>query len=173
MTRRVLLLLVVMLGCAPRHLPVAMRAPNPNGCYVMLFEQPEFKGVGDLLNGPGKWPNLETMNETNYRWTDRLRSLRIVPTEIVKLYANPVSRPVAEFRRRSRLCELKPGISASVQSLTIALLSNSDGLTCGLSTVDHPSTVRSGRTQCTELKKDGSDVTRRYRFGMTNRRARY
>jgi hypothetical protein len=99
-----------------------MRAPNPNGCYVMLFERPEFTGASDLLNGPGKWPNLEGLHETNHgRWRDRLRSLRIGPNATVTVFTQPQFRGHSqEYRAGADHPNLRPDISAHVQSLTIA-----------------------------------------------------
>jgi hypothetical protein len=50
-------LCVGSIACGSRPLPMSMRAPNPNGCYVMVFEEPAFKSSSDvsmvLVDGHG------------------------------------------------------------------------------------------------------------------------
>jgi hypothetical protein len=42
-----------------------MRAPHPNGCYVMIFDAPSFRANADVLNGPGRWASLNELRDTN------------------------------------------------------------------------------------------------------------
>jgi hypothetical protein len=57
--RLLILMAAVVTSCARPPMRVGLPAPNPNGCYVMMYERPEFQGVGDVLNGPGRWATLE------------------------------------------------------------------------------------------------------------------
>ena len=76
--RVLIVTLIASSGCArPAALSVPLPAPNPNGCYVMVFEQPEFSGSGDVLNCPWKWASLDGLRKTNHDgWRNRIRSLR-------------------------------------------------------------------------------------------------
>ena len=96
--------------------------PNPNGCYVVLFERPDFKGLNDLLNGPRKWRSLDIIPEANHsRWTNRLRSLRLGPTAVVTVFTQPDFRGQGrEYRAGTDHVSLPPEVSAKIQSLTIA-----------------------------------------------------
>src|SRR5205809_666282 len=41
-------------ACAHPVTHPRLRAPNPNGCYAIVFEEPSFGGAGDVLNGPAR-----------------------------------------------------------------------------------------------------------------------
>jgi hypothetical protein len=50
-----ILILVVLAGCAPRVTSSAVQAPNPNGCYVFVYENPDFSGARSVFNGPRRF----------------------------------------------------------------------------------------------------------------------
>jgi len=58
--RFAILFLIAAAACtlAPAH--VSLPAPNPNGCYVIVHDRADFGGIGDVFNGPGRWPRLPT-----------------------------------------------------------------------------------------------------------------
>jgi hypothetical protein len=111
----------LLLACASATPHIQMHSPNPNGCYVMLFDQPGFNGAADLLNGPGKWPSLEKLRETNHvRWTNRIRSLRVGPAATVAAFAQPEFRGQAqEYHAGSEYATLTAELSGRTQSLTL------------------------------------------------------
>ncbi len=110
------------LACGSAPPRISMRAPNPNGCYVMIFEQPGFESAGDVLNGPGKWPSLETLRETNHsRWTNRIRSLRVGPAATVTAFTQPKFAGQSEqYPAGTAHPMLTPPFSTTIQSLEIA-----------------------------------------------------
>jgi hypothetical protein len=60
MRLRLLLLLVAVGACAERASRVAtsISAPNPDGCYVQVWDAPNYRGEMDYFNGPGQYPDL-------------------------------------------------------------------------------------------------------------------
>ncbi len=111
-------------GCAS-HLPrMAVRAPNPNGCYVMFFQAPAFRHAADVLNGPGNWPTLNGLPDTNNRrWANQIRSIRVGSDARLTVFSEPGFKgPAGEFDRGSEHADLAPDISANIESLK---------LTCG------------------------------------------
>ena len=61
---------------APPH--AAASGPNPNGCYVQVFDMNRFAGVSDILNGPMRYATLTTL-PNGARWSKRIRSVRMGP----------------------------------------------------------------------------------------------
>ena len=119
--RFVVLVLVGAAGCA-RPLFVGLPAPNPNDCYVTVYDRPEFRGIGDVLNGPGRWPTLEGLRQTNEEnWRNRIRSIDVGPVATVTGYTDAVFSGVSRrFAPKSRLGGLDSEISARVESLDLA-----------------------------------------------------
>jgi hypothetical protein len=59
------LMLIGLIGCAHPSITADLRAPNPNGCYAIVYERPDYKGAGHVLNGPLRLPTLERLSPTN------------------------------------------------------------------------------------------------------------
>lgn len=94
--RLIFVALVLDAGCARPSQYMGLPAPNPNGCYVAVFEEPSFRGIGDVFNGPGRWPRLNAMREVNPNgWSNRIRSLRVGAAARVAVYTEN------EFKGRS------------------------------------------------------------------------
>ena len=83
------LILMTASGCG--HPPVIpLHAPNPNGCYVILYAEPKFAGQADLVNGPFRWAKLDHLSQTNIEnWDNRIRSLRLGSAATLKAYTKP------------------------------------------------------------------------------------
>lgn len=72
------LILVVLAGAMPRVGASVVQAPDPNGCYVFVYEQPEFSGARYVLNGPRRFRTLNsTLGAGEPGWNNRIRSLRV------------------------------------------------------------------------------------------------
>jgi hypothetical protein len=119
--------LLVLTGCAQPVPYRGLRAPNPNGCYAIVYEQPSFGGAGDVLNGPARLPGLEQVPETNHtNWRRRIRSLRVGGAAAVTAYVD------AAFKGRSQQFgpgtehpQLDPALSARIQSLDLTCVERS------------------------------------------------
>ena len=115
--------LVVLAGCAsqPARIGLGLPAPNPNGCYVFAYDKPDWQGAGVVLNGPGRWPNLERLRLDQEDWRNRIRSLDVGPTATVTVYTDAVYTGVSRrFAPKSRPARLESEISAQIESLDIA-----------------------------------------------------
>jgi|SRR5436190_769863 len=118
-------------ACAHPVTHPRLRAPNPNGCYAIVFEEPSFGGAGDVLNGPARLNGLDQVPETNQgNWRRRIRSLRVGRAAAVTAYVDTAfKRKSQHFAPGTEHPQLDPAILARFQSLE---------LTC----VDRPSVRR-------------------------------
>jgi hypothetical protein len=121
-TTIVLALVLAGIACASSTPRVAMRAPNPNGCYVMLFQERGFQSDADVLNGPGRWATLDELPETNHmRWANRIRSLRAGGKAAVTVYADPHFRGyVQQLHTGAESPDVGPELADNIESLEIA-----------------------------------------------------
>ena len=122
------LLLIAVWGC--RHPPAhtSLRAPNPNGCYVVLYAEPKFAGQADLVNGPFRWGTLDHRSETNTaNWHNRIRSLRLGSTATLKAYTKPdFTGDMRQFAPGTAHPSLD-ALSGHVQSLDLVCPSGGSG----------------------------------------------
>jgi hypothetical protein len=115
------------ISCGSSQLPpMHMRAPNPNGCYVMLFEQPSFAGSEDVLNGPRRWPDLRAVQDTNYPdWTNRIRSLKTGPAATVTAFTEARFGGLSErYPAGTDHAALRPEFSEKIASIDVACVPN-------------------------------------------------
>jgi hypothetical protein len=64
-----------------------MTAPNPSGCYVKVFDEPQLRGAADFLNGPMRYSTLARLaNRAN--WANRIRSLEVGPGATATAWAD-------------------------------------------------------------------------------------
>jgi hypothetical protein len=108
-------------GCGARQVDVAPRAPNPNGCYALIFDQPAFRGTGDVINGPARWSILTGIPEAQQAtWDDRIRSLRIGAAAILTVYAEREFKGKArEFTAGTALPQMDSALSSTIKSLAL------------------------------------------------------
>jgi hypothetical protein len=114
--------MVVVAGCASTPPEVGFRtpAPNPNGCYVFVYERPEWQGERVVLNGPDKWSNLERVLLNDQDWRDRIRSLDVGPAATVTVYTDLKFMGLSRrFGPGSRPARLDGEISARIESLDL------------------------------------------------------
>ena len=92
--------------------------PHPDGCYVIVYEQPEFMGAGEYINGPSKYATLADL-PFRANWRRRIRSAHVGPTASVILWDNEqfqgVSRRLLAQAKHAVLDEL----SGRVESLVV------------------------------------------------------
>ena len=88
MTKRVLIVfLIAAAACTQPPALVSLPAPNPSGCYVRVHDRTDFGGIGDVFNGPGRWPRLEGLVNTNEeRWRNRVQSLHVGSAATLTVY---------------------------------------------------------------------------------------
>ena len=119
--------LLVLAGCAskPSREGLGLPAPNPNGCYVFVYDRPEWQGVGAVLNGPDKWSNLERLLLNDEDWRNRIRSIDVGPAATVTVYTDAAFTGMSRrFGPRSKAARLDGEINARIESLEIGCQAN-------------------------------------------------
>jgi hypothetical protein len=114
--------LVVLAGCAstPSQVSYSPPAPNPNGCYVFVFERPEWQGARVMLNGPDKRWNLERLLLNEEDWRNRIRSVDVGPAAMLTVYTDLQFKGASRrFGPGSRAGRLDGDINARIESLEL------------------------------------------------------
>ena len=88
--RRLLLMVVALVSCAPTVTRSVVLAPNPNGCYVIVYDQAGFSGARQVVNGPARLSTLKlTSTGVDSDWSNRIRSLRVGEAATLTIYTDP------------------------------------------------------------------------------------
>jgi Beta/Gamma crystallin len=101
--------LVVLAGCArePRRFGLGVPAPNPNGCYVFVYDRPDWQGAGVVLNGPARCRSWMDSLANQENWRNRIRSVDVGPAATVTVYTDAAfqgaSRRLAPNSKHPRL----------------------------------------------------------------------
>jgi hypothetical protein len=75
-------------ACAPSLVShLAMTAPNPIGCYVKVYDEAQFRGAADFVNGPMRYSTLTAMPNAA-RWSKRIRSAQVGPAATVTVWTD-------------------------------------------------------------------------------------
>jgi len=114
--------LVVLAGCAstPSQVSYSLPAPNPNGCYVFVFDRPEWQGARVLLNGPDKRWNLERLLLNEEDWRNRIRSIDVGPAATLSVFTDLRFTGVSRrFGPGSKAARLDADINARIESLEL------------------------------------------------------
>jgi hypothetical protein len=121
MLRLTLLTLAATASCARAPVNDWPAAPNPNGCYVMVFEQPAFVGIRDVWNGPGRWPTLDGLRRTRREgWSDQIRSLRVGPGATITAFTNTDFKGDSrQFAANTDHPQLDSAVSGRIESLQV------------------------------------------------------
>jgi hypothetical protein len=131
--RAVLLLLVgfALDGCASRPATAPARQtettmPNPDGCFVQVWDQPDFRGVFDYINGPQHHPSLRDMPGGRV-WSNRIHSAKVGPDATVILYVDENARGASiTLRTDTEYRTLPLALRGTAESLTVACASKPD-----------------------------------------------
>ena len=93
--------------------------PNPDGCYVQVWDAPKHTGIADYINGPQSYPNLRSMaNQRN--WNERIASLRVGPNAKATAFADENFRGGAyELPARTTVSALPETMTRRISSLRI------------------------------------------------------
>src|SRR5262245_10756126 len=115
------ILILMTASCAPNAPDVTLRAPNPNGCYVVVYERAQFEGAADLLNGPVSFATLKAVPQANHgNWHNRIRSVRVGPAATVTMYRGAsFSDHSARFRASTEHPAIDDNLAGHVQSLVL------------------------------------------------------
>ena len=119
----VVVVMIAIAGCAhePRRSGLGVSAPNPNGCYVFLYDRSDWQGAGVVLNGPARWPKLEGLQTNQGNWRNRIRSVDVGPAATVTVYTDAAfSGLTRRFAPNSKQPRLDSEVSARIESLELA-----------------------------------------------------
>jgi hypothetical protein len=61
------------------------RPPDPAGCYVRVFDAPDYRGGEEYINGPVRLEQLTGL-PGGKSWDDRIRSMRVGPAADVTVW---------------------------------------------------------------------------------------
>jgi hypothetical protein len=96
-----------------------MTAPNPNGCYVKVFDQPQLRGAADFLNGPMRYSTLERLGN-GANWANRIRSLEVGPGATATAWAEVnYAGTSMELRVDTRYPTLPQALVGTIKSLDV------------------------------------------------------
>jgi hypothetical protein len=114
----------MLAGCATEPVLGGLggNAPNPNGCYVFLYDQENWRGQRVVLNGPGKWQSVERLRRNdNKDWRNNIRSIEIGASATVTVYTELNYRGVAQqFGPASDPARFIGSLSAGIESLALS-----------------------------------------------------
>ena len=118
------LALVLVSGCAhdaTRTSDVFNRTmPNPEGCFLQVWDGSQYGGVSDFINGPREYPNLREM-PNNRTWRNRIASLRVGPQANATAFTDENFQGTRmTFEADTNHALLPENVSAQIESLRIA-----------------------------------------------------
>lgn len=113
-------------SCTPTVHNIGLRAPNPNGCYAVVYDQDQFEGAADLFNGPARFASLKSLSQANYaNWHNRIHSIRVGPAATVTMYEGPsFTGSSTQFAASTEHAAIAPRLSGRVQSFELACLNS-------------------------------------------------
>ena len=93
--------------------------PNPDGCYVQVWDGPKYTGRVDYINGPLSYTHLRNMpNQRN--WNRRIVSVRVGPNAIATAFPEENFRGGAyELPPRATFVTLPDTMTRGISSLRI------------------------------------------------------
>jgi Peptidase inhibitor family I36 len=114
----------MLAGCAKEPVLGGLggNAPNPNGCYVFLYDQENWRGKRVVLNGPGKWQSVERLQRNDDKdWRKNIRSIEIGSSATVTLYTEQNYSGVSQqFGPASDQARFNGSLSAGIESLALS-----------------------------------------------------
>jgi hypothetical protein len=113
-------------GCAkaPVLEGIGGPAPNPNGCYVFVYDRADWRGERAVLNGPGKWWSVERLRLDDKNWRNEIRSIEVGPGATVTLFTELNYRGTSQqFGPASRPARFDGRLNGGVESIDLACTS--------------------------------------------------
>jgi beta/gamma crystallin len=81
---------LTLIGCAQpawQGQSASATGPDPSGCYVQVYDQAQFMGAREYLNGPAVHRRLTAL-PFGSNWRNRIRSARVGSRATVTIWAN-------------------------------------------------------------------------------------
>jgi hypothetical protein len=117
----VLLTLALLAGSTPTVTSARWQAPNPNGCYVYVYENADFSGARHVFNGPARIRSLKrTLSAGELGWDNRIRSLRVGEAAVVTVFTEiSFGGRSTRFQAGSAHPQLEPAFAGHIQSAVL------------------------------------------------------
>jgi len=124
-----ILFLFTLIACEASRQPFAgMTMPNPDGCFVQVWDAPNFSGAADFINGPRVYASLRDMPGSR-RWDNRIRSIKVGPAASATLWADEQLQGTSvRLRTDSQYPRLTDVMDAQVESMQIECATAPDRL---------------------------------------------
>ena len=114
----------MLAGCAKEPVLGGLggNAPNPNGCYVFLYDQENWRGKRVVLNGPGKWQSVERLQRNDDKdWRKNIRSIEIGSSATLTAFTELNYRGVSQqFGPASDPARVGGSLATGIESLAIS-----------------------------------------------------
>jgi len=94
------------------------RAPDPSGCYVRVFDAPDYRGAYEYINGPAKFDRLTSV-PGGASWYKRIRSARLGPTANVAMFTGERFAGQRLILSEAAYPSLPSGFDRSIASMEI------------------------------------------------------
>ena len=102
---------------APERTGVTM--PSPDGCFVQVWDAPQFRGRQDFVNGPVAYATLRDLPGGRI-WRDRIRSVKVGPATLATAYADENFQGVSlPLHRDQQYPALPDWIAGQIESIRI------------------------------------------------------
>ena len=127
--RRCCCLVAALAACVPAGCAKAPvlgglggNAPNPNGCYVFIYDQDNWRGERAVLNGPGKWQSVERLRRNDDKdWRNNIRSIEVGSSATVTVYTEMNYRGVSQqFGPASDQARFEGSLATGIESLALS-----------------------------------------------------
>jgi hypothetical protein len=94
--------------------------PNPDGCYMQVWEAAEYGGMSDYINGPREYKSLRRM-PNNRSWQRRINSVRLGPAAAVMVFTDEDFRGATlQLHPDTAHRQLPVAIAGQIESLRVA-----------------------------------------------------
>ena len=94
--------------------------PNPDGCYMQVWETAEYAGMSDYINGPRDYASLRRM-PNNRSWQNRIVSVRVGPTATITAFADEDFRGATlQLHSDTAHRQLPGGIAGQIESVRVS-----------------------------------------------------
>lgn len=93
--------------------------PDPGGCYVLVYDRPQFMGAHEFINGPRKYADMSDL-PFRANWRRRIRSVEIGPRASVTMWTDAAFAGISQtFGPGTKHPALTDALSGQVGSIEV------------------------------------------------------
>lgn len=115
-------LAMLLAGCGPPRPSLSVATPtipDATGCYVLVFDEAQFMGTQEFLNGPAAYPTLAHL-PAGRSWLRRIRSVKMGPAaDMTAWVQEDFQGAVIEFGYDKAYGRLTPSFNGKIASAEI------------------------------------------------------